>query len=142
MANPPRRRTTPGIARVAFIAHVAVIRSELEQGWSAKAIYQRHADKFTAISYPQFVRYVRQLKSGTAPGEANKAVYAPASGRFVDPAAPQPDPIAAGRSPAPREPAVQARPQPTAKESGTPRETSDRPRQFVWNPMPNKDELI
>lgn len=89
-----------------YVVCVTVIRRELEQGWSAKAIFQRHADKLTAISYPQFLRYIHQLKSGAAPGEANKTVYAPASGRFVNPAAPQPDPRAAGRSPAPREPAA------------------------------------
>ena len=78
-------RTKRGIARVTFIAHLAVIRSELEQGWTAKAIYERHPDKLGAMSYPQFARYVRQLKEGAGLGAAIKAVYSPATGRFSDP---------------------------------------------------------
>lgn len=85
MADKSPARTIRGIARVTFIAHLAVIRTELEQGWTAKAIYERHPDKLGAMSYPQFARYVRQLKEGAGLGTAIKAVYSPATGRFSDP---------------------------------------------------------
>lgn len=59
-----------GLGRVAFIANLAAIKSELAEGWTAKSIYDRHADKLAGkISYPQFVRYVRTLR--TPPPYAN-----------------------------------------------------------------------
>lgn len=53
-------RPVRGVARVAFLANQALIETELREGWTAKSIYQRHADKLAdKISYPQFARYVR-----------------------------------------------------------------------------------
>jgi hypothetical protein len=68
MAQPPREKRARGTARVAFIAHLDTIVAALEQGYTARAIYQRHQTKLgNAISYPQFVRYVRQVREdGTA----------------------------------------------------------------------------
>jgi hypothetical protein len=51
-----------GMARVAFRALQPTIEAELKEGWTAKAIYNRHSDKLTTISYPQFARYCRLLK--------------------------------------------------------------------------------
>jgi hypothetical protein len=51
-----------GLARVTFRALQPTIETELAAGWTAKAIYDRHADKLTTISYTQFARYCRQLK--------------------------------------------------------------------------------
>jgi hypothetical protein len=56
-----------GLARVAFRAMQPTIEKELIEGWTAKAIYERHADKLTAISYPQFTRYCRRLKTAQSP---------------------------------------------------------------------------
>ena len=62
MAQGPEKKVR-GTARVAFIANLATIRTELAEGWTAKSIYDRHANKLAGkVSYPQFVRYVRQLR--------------------------------------------------------------------------------
>ena len=54
-----------GLARVTFRALQPTIETELKAGWTAKAIYDRHSDKLTTISYPQFARYCRPLKQPT-----------------------------------------------------------------------------
>jgi hypothetical protein len=63
------RREYPmrGLARVAFRALQPTIEKELTEGWTAKSIYERHAEKLTAISYPQFARYCRSLKEAAQP---------------------------------------------------------------------------
>ena len=68
LSKPPMR----GLARVAFRALQTTIDTELKEGWTAKSIYDRHANKLTAISYPQFVRYCRLLKqpAPSAPADA------------------------------------------------------------------------
>ena len=49
-------------SRPAAVPQAPIIETELKAGWTAKAIYERHSAKLTAISYPQFVRYCRQLR--------------------------------------------------------------------------------
>jgi hypothetical protein len=49
-----------GLARVTFRANAAMIRTELEQGWTAKAIFERHHAKFGTMSYRQFLRHIAQ----------------------------------------------------------------------------------
>lgn len=49
--------------RVAWVGMRKVVERELAEGWSARAIYDRHAAKFAnRLSYAQFVRYVRPLR--------------------------------------------------------------------------------
>jgi Family of unknown function (DUF5338) len=55
------------LARVEFRALQPTIETELNAGWTAKAIYERHAEKLTNISYPQFVRYCRRLREASQP---------------------------------------------------------------------------
>jgi hypothetical protein len=45
MTEPPREKKARGTARVAFIAHLDTIVAALEQGYTARAIYQRHQTK-------------------------------------------------------------------------------------------------
>jgi hypothetical protein len=125
MGETPRPRTIRGTARVTVIAHLAVIRTELEQGWTAKAIYDRHADKLAVMSYPQFARYVRQLKDGSGLGEAIKAVYSPAAGRFINPSAPE-----SGRSGQPQEESHAHAGQQSAADAG-----GGTPRTFKHDPQ-------
>jgi hypothetical protein len=49
-----------GLARVTFRANAAMIRTELEQGWTAKAIFERHHAKLGTMSYRQFLRHIAQ----------------------------------------------------------------------------------
>lgn len=54
-----------GLARVTFITNLDLIRRELEQGWTAQAIYDRHPELFGgAISYAHFARYAAQVRGG------------------------------------------------------------------------------
>lgn len=74
---PDSPKNIRGVARVVFRANQATIEDELNQGWTAKSIYERHADKLASkISYPQFARYVRALRpekpSRKAPAAASK----------------------------------------------------------------------
>lgn len=54
----------PRVARVIFRAHQELIQAELDQGWSALAIFERHREKLASISYRQFVRYANSLRRG------------------------------------------------------------------------------
>lgn len=49
-----------GVGRVAFIAHLETITTELDAGWPIKAVYERHAAELS-MSYAQFARYVDQI---------------------------------------------------------------------------------
>ncbi len=109
MTQEPEHRMR-GLARVAFIANLVAIRTELAEGWTAKSIYDRHADKLAGrISYPQFVRYVRQL-------------------RETEPALP------VGRVSPPAPPVTRPAPPPVL-----PREPT-RPRTFVYDGNPRADD--
>jgi hypothetical protein len=48
-------------ARVAFRVFQATIERELNEGHTAKTIYERYPDQPASISYTQFVRYIREL---------------------------------------------------------------------------------
>ncbi len=129
-----------GIARVSFRANLETIRAELDQGWPAKAVFDRHIAGLDVMSYRQFSRYVRQLKDGSDFEEPTNVVRAATR----NPSA-SPPPSAAGsnaphRSATPHRSEVQTPPQPAAVHPS--RAASDPPRQFVWNPSPNKDDLI
>ena len=47
----------PVVARVTFIRHQAMLEKEFREGWSALAIYERHKEELSTISYRQFLRY-------------------------------------------------------------------------------------
>ena len=65
MEETPTRKAR-GLSRVAFIAILPAIKTELAEGYTAKLIFERHADKLAGkISYPQFVRYVRPLREAS-----------------------------------------------------------------------------
>ena len=65
MEETPRRKAR-GLGRVAFIAILPAIKTELAEGYTAKLIFEKHADKLAGkISYPQFVRYVRPLREAS-----------------------------------------------------------------------------
>ena len=65
MEETPRRKAR-GLSRVAFIAILPAIKTELAEGYTAKLIFEKHADKLAGkISYPQFVRYVRPLREAS-----------------------------------------------------------------------------
>jgi hypothetical protein len=56
-----------GVGRVAFIAHLETITTQLDAGWPIKAVYERHATALN-MSYAQFARYVDQIiRRGRAP---------------------------------------------------------------------------
>jgi hypothetical protein len=58
-----------GSGRVVFIAMADTIKSELEQGHSARSIYDRYQTKFDdVLGYVQFCVYVRQLRERTGAG--------------------------------------------------------------------------
>jgi hypothetical protein len=63
MHPPASRKKGPAVARVTFIRHQPVIEAEFRAGWSALAIYERHQDKLSTISYRQFLRYIAAWRS-------------------------------------------------------------------------------
>ena len=65
MGSGPTSKPMRGMARVAFLAHLDAIRTELTQGFPLKAIYQKHQAKL-GMSYTQFTRYCAQLPRAEA----------------------------------------------------------------------------
>ena len=65
MASGPASKPMKGMARVAFLAHLDVIRTELSQGFPLKAVYQKYQAKL-GMSYTQFTRYCAQLPRAEA----------------------------------------------------------------------------
>ena len=55
-----------GHARVTFRAHIALVRTELDQGYTAKAIFDRHNTKLGSMSYRQFLRHIGREITGTS----------------------------------------------------------------------------
>lgn len=54
--------------RVAWVEMRRTVEKELAQGWSARAVYDRHPAEFEGrLSYTQFTRYVRELREKEAP---------------------------------------------------------------------------
>ena len=52
MAKPSRQKKVRGSARIAFIAHLDSIASELRQGHTAQVVYEHHQTKLAgSISY-------------------------------------------------------------------------------------------
>src|SRR6185312_1888589 len=49
-----------GLARGTFRANAAMIRSELEQGWSGKALFERHPAQLGTLSHRQFLPHIAQ----------------------------------------------------------------------------------
>jgi hypothetical protein len=68
-----------------------VVERELAEGWSARAVYDRHAAEFEGkLSYPQLVRYVRPLRAKEAtPRPVAKKAPTPAP---EEPSEPDPKP--------------------------------------------------
>ena len=119
MAEPSPEKKPRGTARVAFIAHLNTITAALAQGHTALAVYQRHQAKLgSAISYPQFVRYVRHLRED--------GVVAPPFGRSAV--------VAKG-------PTASPKPLPAPVEgSANTRHEPARPRTFVYDGNPRQDD--
>lgn len=65
-------RPIRGLSRVTFRANRETVRDELEQGWTAKAIFERHRDKLGTMSYRQFMRHIL-LELGPDVGRAAMA---------------------------------------------------------------------
>lgn len=114
---------------MAFIANLATIKTELAEGWTAKSIYDRLADKLAGrVSYPQFVRYVRQLREDGTPSPLRGGASSGSPVTRLSPALPPvpadvtvPIPSAAG-------PSANARHEPTG------------PRRFDYDGTPRQDD--
>jgi hypothetical protein len=113
VASNSKPRKPRGTARVAFRANLEIIRAELEQGWPARAIYDRHIATLDVMSYRQFARYVSALRT-----EWSVSLPAP-GGEGLRPVAALPSPSSLSPDPDPR-----------------------APRQFHWNPSPKKEDFI
>ena len=86
-------RKLRGHARVTFRAHIALVRTELDQGHTAKAIFDRHKTKLGSMSYRQFLRHIgREIIGTSRPSPAPQAAAIP------DPS-PLPKPIPATGNP-------------------------------------------
>jgi hypothetical protein len=117
MVSDSRPKKPRGIARVTFRAKLDAIRTELEQGWPVKAIFDRHIAGLNVMSYRQFALYVSALRTPLEPAAAR-------------PTATAPEPPAAT--------AESAQPH-----SGMPANVASQPpRQFEWNPLPKKEDFI
>ncbi len=82
-----------GHARVTFRAHIALVRTELDQGHTAKAIYDRHKTKLGSMSYRQFLRHIGREITGTS-----RPSPVPQAADIPDPP-PPPKPVPATRNP-------------------------------------------
>lgn len=80
MNTSPDRRSTKGVGRVTFMAHLAEITAELDAGRPLKAVYENRQDRL-GISYRQFTRYVglfiRRSAHDKAPSPSPAAASAP-----------------------------------------------------------------
>ena len=56
-----------GTGRVASLAHLEAIRTEVEAGWTMQAVYDTHGPKL-GITYSQFIRYVSRFVKEKTPG--------------------------------------------------------------------------
>lgn len=56
--QPEKRRKGEG--RALFLTRIDVIRTELQQGWPVKTVYEQH-NLYLHMSYSQFWRYVSSL---------------------------------------------------------------------------------
>lgn len=96
MSNEKPEKKVRGAGRVAFIAMMDTIKVELEQGHTARSIYNRHQDKFEGVlGYWQYCQYMRVLRDqGAGP-----AIRVPSRRRVADKEAPasadqrQPEPV-------------------------------------------------
>jgi len=90
-----------GLARVTFRANAAMIRTELEQGWTAKAIFERHHAKLGTMSYRQFLRHIAQ-ELGPDVGRSLVARGPPRRGEPPPPLPSAAEPPPAAPSPSPQ----------------------------------------
>lgn len=150
MAEPGQARKVRGTARVAFIAQLDAITAELKQGYTAQAIYDRHAAKLGGvISYPQFARYVRQLREqGVVPplwGPSSPAQHPPAPAAAAPSPIPEPAPTPARSRTFDYDPVV--RPEDEERLIGPGASLRDAPgqptpaRTFRHSPVPAEGEL-
>lgn len=77
MTETAPRKTGHAVARVAFTANRAMVKQALDEGWSARAIYELNREKLAGISYRHFLRYVNEMRP--PPPAASRAVSAPSS---------------------------------------------------------------
>jgi Family of unknown function (DUF5338) len=68
-----------GVGRVAFLARIDAIKVELAQGWSLKAIYQRHKDRL-AVGYSSFCKLVSRHAADARPVVRTQVQPAPPAG--------------------------------------------------------------
>ena len=69
-----------GAGRVAFLAHLAELKSEIGAGWSFAAVYENHKGKLSGLKYSQFCRYVGRYVTGGVRAAASRPaapVWAP-----------------------------------------------------------------
>jgi hypothetical protein len=55
--TPPAMR---GLARITLRANADTVRAELKEGWTARAIFERHHAKLGTMTYRQFVSHIAQ----------------------------------------------------------------------------------
>jgi hypothetical protein len=53
-----------GAGRVAFLALLESVKSDVNEGWSLKEVYRRYAERLANITYSQFTYYVRRHITG------------------------------------------------------------------------------
>jgi hypothetical protein len=74
MRNPPPRPRESGAARAAIYRLRTTILAEHDEGWTVRAIFNRHIAPLDVVSYRQFARYVRalrRLRSAASTGAAS-----------------------------------------------------------------------
>lgn len=53
-----------GAGRVAFLALLESVKSDIDEGWSLKEVYRRYSERLANITYSQFTYYVRRHITG------------------------------------------------------------------------------
>ena len=87
MAIAPNKKTKKGLGRVRFLAHIDVIRQQLEEGWPKSAVLENLTAELD-MSYQQFLRYVDEyIKRGAVKPRSPES---PAKGQDVRRRSPRP----------------------------------------------------
>jgi len=94
------------VGRVAFLARIDTIRTELAQGWSLTAVHARHKDAL-GICYQAFCRLVARHASDARPAAVRAVNEEAKSDRQASARAAGPGTRASAASPLPTSPSVE-----------------------------------
>jgi hypothetical protein len=134
MSKEKPEKKVRGAGRVAFIAMMDTIKTELEQGHTARSIYTRYQNKFEGVlGYWQYCQYMQVLRSQ----RAGPAIRVPSRRHTTKNADPEPAPATRQSEPV-RGRVVPPRTEPSTSQGVIPR----RPFTYDGNPRADDKERL